>query len=53
MLYKLHWLIVDVFINETRDVLYIPTNVTCEVLYALHWLIILVLIKLTKLAFTE
>ena len=27
---------VDVFINETRDVLYVPTNVTWDVLYKLH-----------------
>ena len=32
MLYKLHWLIVDVFINETRDVLYNDNAFTILVL---------------------
>ena len=38
--------IVEAFMNETRDVLQVPTNVICDELYKLHCAIIDVLILL-------
>ena len=41
-------LTIDVFINETRDELKFPTNVTCDVLYKLSCAIIDVFINETR-----